>query len=989
MLTLTAIKNNSPDGKSSGVPAYLKATEYYLGKDGQERSTSLWLGLGAEALGLRGEVKEGVMDRLAQGFGPKGETLRQNAGAKPEMHAVLDREGNPRIGDDGKPMMAVKGERIGFDLTFSAPKSVSVVFAGADPALRDRILKAHRDATATCLRFVEEHVAETRRGKGGKEVVGVKGLVISSHTHFGARAHEKDWKERGDARMDVDPQLHTHNLVYNVCQAADGSWASLEAAEVFRYKKAVGAMYRAELAANLCGIGFGIEPDIRLDANGQIKERFFKIAGIPDGLAEQMSGRRKQILDYMREHAGVSAQEANLKTRKSKDEPSFTELLERWHADLADYRQMNPGLLPERMEDLLEPAAVRRAQKQAPSLDREAQEAQDREVLVELHATKSVWTKADLIQQLAERQGDGRLGLKVVLKEADAFLARNDLAVVRPERLHKDDRGEGGQVSRRYREVRYADHALAVKVEQDLLRAAVERKDERAVRLDPEVVQAAIADMKKTKGIALSDEQRKAVQWATEGTGGVAVIQGRAGTGKTTMALAVVDAFHRGGRETIGCATGWDAAQKLQAEAEITSYSIASLTSKLAAGKMRLTDKSVILVDEAGMVGTPSLQKLMAFAHEAKAKIILQGDAVQLQSVERGGPLRLLAKALGSVDLTEIRRQKTLEDRATAHAFYAAGGTELRSRRDNAEAGQKILLRMEKRGQLQGFDDGEQAMQFLVQDYAKSPLPARDKLVIAGTRADVAALNEALRSQRRAAGELGPDTRIKTTTGRKDVLSEMTLAEGDRIRFGKKDEPLGVVNGTKGIVVGLTAEAGGHHRVEVQIESDIPGQDGRRLAFSTAKYGSLELAYAGTVHKAQGAGALEVFHLAHRGMTDRHLALVSFTRMKSSYTCYGASSEIFDRSIDAAMVQDRFQMNVLQEGLATPKTTRQLALEDAKAAHARTLAPQAPKAAPGPASKLDPLLQRAADAWKQLVERIAQARTRKGPEPSRGRGMSM
>jgi conjugative relaxase-like TrwC/TraI family protein len=979
MLTLTALKNNSTDGKSSGIPAYLKATEYYLGKDGNERSTSQWLGRGAEALGLRGEVKEKVMDLLAQGFGPKGEALRQNAGAKPEMHPVLDREGKPRIGDDGKPMMTVKGERIGFDLTFSAPKSVAVVFAGSDPALRDRLLNAHRDAVASCLRFVEEHVAETRRGKAGKEVVAAR-LVISSHTHFGAREHEKDWKERGGARMDVDPQLHTHNLVYNVCQAADGSWATLEAAEIYRYKKTVGAMYRAELAANLRGIGFGIEPDIRLDANGQVKERFFKIAGIPDGLSEQMSGRRKQILDYMREHEGVSAQEANLRTRKSKDEPTFTELLDRWHADLADYRQANPGLLPERMADLLEPAAVRRAQKQAPGLDREAQEAHDREVLEELHATKSVWTKADLIEQIASREGEGRLGLTAVLKEADAFLARNDLAVVRPERLHKEDRGESGQVSRRYREVRYADHALAVKVEQDLLRAAVERKDERAVRLDPEVVEAAIADMKKSKGIALSDEQRKAVQWATEGTGGVAVIQGRAGTGKTTMALALVDAFHRGGRETIGCATGWDAAKKLEAEAGITSYSIASLTSKLASGKLRLTDKTVILVDEAGMVGTPSLQKLMAFAHAAKAKVILQGDALQLQSVERGGPLRLLAQSLGSVNLTEIRRQKGADDRAMAQAFYAAGGTELRSRRENAASGQKILLTMEKRGQLQGFNDREQAMQVLVQDYIKSKVPARDKLVIAGTRADVAALNEALRSHRRAAGELGADTRIQTTTGRRDVLSKMTVAEGDRIRFGKKDEGLGVVNGTKGIVVGLTAEPGGHHQVEVQIESDIPGQDGRRLTFSTAQYGSLDLGYAGTVHKAQGAGALEVFHLGHRGMQDRHLALVSFTRMKSSYTCYGASSDLFDRSIDAATVSDRFQMNVLQEGLATPKTTRQLALEDAKAAP--VLASR--KGDPVPVSKLDPLVQRAVEAWQRLTAAIQGRRiAQRGPGMSR------
>jgi len=888
---MLTIKKVSKD-KRGGMPRYLCATEYYRDKDGHDRSSAQWFGEGARELGLLGKsVELDTMNKLADGFAPDGRELRQNAGAVAQRRKVLDRHGNVRKDKNGCDLETTIAPRVGFDLTFSAPKSVSIAFAGSDGELRDRILQAHHAAVEKSLRYIEQAAAETRRGKAGKDVIEAKGMVISRHTHYAARAHDKGF----DEGKTIDADLHTHCLTYNVCRGDDGKWSSLEPREIYRIHRAVGAMYRAELSHNLERLGFGIEEDLRHDKDGKVKDRFFRIAGVPKELEEEMSGRRKQILEHMKEH-GVSAHEANLATRTSKDEPSFPELIQSWQNALAQYRGRNPEL-PRGFRDLL----GRQGEKNEITV-----RERDEEIIQALHENKSVWTKADLMGQIASR---GPKSIEEVKREADEFLDRHKMVEIEPEKIHQADCGN--HLARRYRETRYAD-ARVVETEKNIVRDAALRKGEQEIHLKPETVMRAMDEMEKERGITLSQEQRRAVAFATTETGGIAVIQGHAGTGKTTCTDAIVRAYEREGRHVVGCATGWDAAKKLQAESKIESHSIAALIRKLDTGKLRLDARSFLLVDEAGMVGTPSLARLLGHANQAKAKVLLQGDVLQLQAVERGSPMRLLAKELGSADITDIRRQRHLHDRDTAKLFYQVGNHELRSFKQNEQAGQQILLRMEQRGQIQGYDTREEAMRTLVNDYMASRLPMREKLIIAGTRDDVSALSRMVRDARKSQGELQGERTIAVQNQR-GIYEELSIAPGERIRFGRKDEKLGLVNGTRAVVDGLDG-----HKLHVTLESEIEAQGGRKLEVDLRSYSTLAHDYASTVHKAQGQGCEEVYHLSHKGMTDRQLSLVSFTRAKDSYALYGRADELYGHSTDAKLVQDRLQLNALEEGVRKP-----------------------------------------------------------------------
>jgi len=986
MLSIAAIRNTSADGSGGGMPAYLNATEYYLDKDGIEQSSAKWWGKGADALGLTGKpVSEELMDKLADGFAPDGSKLRQNAGRKPEFRPTLDRDGNQRLDDKGQPMGAWVGERVGFDLTFSSPKSFSIAFAAADPALRDRMLEAHHKAVETGLRVMELHAAETRRGKGSKDVIEVEGLLVSRHTHYAARSHDKVDGLPGTHDM----QVHSHCLVYN-STLAQGSWSALEPSEMYRWEKAVGAIYRAELANGLREMGFDIEDDLRLDQNGKIKERFFKVAGVPDELIRERSGRRQQIEQFMEEHPEASAQEATMATRAGKDEPTFGELVNSiWKDELNDWRERNPGQFPQDMRELLNRPLTPEQKQEQERVAKRSQRDLDKEILNELHETASVWSRKELTQAIAERSA-GTLDAKGIIAEVSQFLGRNNLTLIMPEAIHADDKGQ--KLARRHRAVRFADPQVVAQ-EQKLVREALARKDEQAIRLDPEVVMAAVREMEKERKFKLNPEQRKSVDFVCFETGGVSIIEGRAGTGKTTTADVLVKAYQASGFTVIGAATGWDAAKKLEAESggAINAHSIASLNAKLAKGAIKLTQKTLLIVDEAGMVGTPSLSRLMEHANQAGSKVLLQGDKLQLQSVERGGPLRLLAKELGSVDLRDIRRQKSQGDRDTANLFYAAGGDELRSRGENQRAGEAILSRMEKRGQLQGYENRDLAKKFLVQDYMQDPLPAREKLIIAGSRADVTELNNMVRKAHQERGELGPDMRVDVRNPRTDVKETLALATGDRVRFGKKDEELGVVNGSRAVVTGLTKQKDGRMKIEATIESDIKAQEGRKVTFTTDQYAYLDHGYAGTIHKSQGQGKEAVFHCFHRGMTDRQLSLVAFTRAKSSYAMYGAAAEIYDRGIDASVATDRLQSNALTEGLHG-KTTQQVIRERADALEkqardaqeqSRLPKPEAEVKQPEPKREKDPMVVRAAHAFRAVRDRLVEKVRQRQPNQER------
>ena len=890
MLNITALTARGTSSKSGAdIIAYLKSTEYMRDKDGQTIAASSWWGRGADDLGLSGQsVDEKAMDTLAQGFSPDGATkLCRNAGEKPKWVERKDDQDKPLLDAEGN----VRGEwqgghRVGFDLTFSAEKSFSVLFAASNPAERDRLRDAHDQAVNDAMTFLEQRV-ETRRGHAGKDVIGVQGLVVSKHLHGGSR--------------DLDPQIHTHCLCYGVAQGDDGRWGTYDAIEFYKNKMTAGALYRAALAHNLQDLGFSIEKRPELDATGEETGRvYFRVAGISDETCDAFSKRREAILEYQKQHGG-SAQQACLATRKRKDEPSYDELTQMWTETLDHMRSEDPTMF--RSTDELKGRKNELGEK-----------VSDAAILEKLHDKESVFTHEQLIERLA-LEHVGRMAPKEILREADDFVKRAGIEAIAAEPIHIDDRGR--TLARRHTADRYASKDVLA-LEQSVVDRAKARQHDTGVHVDKATVDTAVKAYEQERGFILTPEQRKAVEWITQETGGLAALQGRAGTGKTEVSRAFITAFQAEGRGVIGAAVGWDAAKKLEAESGIKSYSTKSLIGQLDRGKLALTPKSVVVLDEAGMAGLQTVARLQEMVDRAGAKLVLQGDLKQLQAIDAGSPFRLAIDAVGERSLTDIRRQRHATDRDTANAFYADGGDNVRSRAQNQALGGAVLKRLKANNQIEAYGSQEDAMKALVADYLRDQTPAREKLIIAGKRADVRALNLEVRDGMKKAGRLGRQELLLDVLDRGEA-STMAVSMGDRVRFGKKDRDMNVVNGHTGVVEWFGVDSKGRVAVNVRLESDVKSDEGRLVCVVPADYKNLQPAYASTVHKAQGQGKEKVYHLADTGMVDRQLSLVAFTRTKSAYKLYGADADLDPGFLGERMGTDRMKANALEA--RKPKVT--------------------------------------------------------------------
>ena len=244
-----------------------------------------WFGQGAAALGLSGTVDDAALRHVLHGFDGAGAAARvQGAGA--DHYA-------------------------GWDLTFSAPKSVSVLWATTDdPAVRAAIRDAQQAAVAATLAFVERQCAYTRRGHDGTEREKVAGLAVATFEHSTSRAQ--------------DPQWHTHCLIANLAPREDGTCGTLDGRPLFRWKMALGALYRAELAEQLQA---RLPVEIERDGSG------FAIRGVPEAVQAQFSKRAEQIQEWLAErgyHGAKAAQLAVLDTRQTKAEIDRPALFARW-----------------------------------------------------------------------------------------------------------------------------------------------------------------------------------------------------------------------------------------------------------------------------------------------------------------------------------------------------------------------------------------------------------------------------------------------------------------------------------------------------------------------------------------------------------------------------------------------------------------------------------------------------------------------------------
>jgi Ti-type conjugative transfer relaxase TraA len=420
-------------------------------------------------------------------------------------------------------------------------------------------------------------------------------------------------------------------------------------------------------------------------------------------------------------------------------------------------------------------------------------------------------------------------------------------------RLGKDGRGED----------RFTSRAM-IETERRLENATI-RLDAGRRHGVPERMQDAALARAEQRGLILSPEQRGAFEHVT-GSGGLSSVIGYAGTGKSAMLGVARDAWEAAGYEVRGAALSGIAAENLENGSAIASRTIASMEHQWGQGRELLTDRSILVIDEAGMIGTRQMDRVVSEAEKRGAKVVLVGDPEQLQAIEAGASFRSVAERHGSVEITTIRRQEVDWQRdATRHLATGRTG--------------EALSAYEEAGQIHAAETREAARDALIErwDRDRQTRPDASRLILTHTNDEVRLLNEAARERMHGAGDLGEDVTLQVERGSRD------FAAGERVMFLKNERSLGVKNGSLGTVQSVNA-------VSMAVTLD----DGRSVDFDIKDYAHVDHGYAATIHKAQGVSIDDVHVLATPGL-DRHASYVALSRHKAHVDMHYGADDFADR----------------------------------------------------------------------------------------------
>jgi Ti-type conjugative transfer relaxase TraA len=350
------------------------------------------------------------------------------------------------------------------------------------------------------------------------------------------------------------------------------------------------------------------------------------------------------------------------------------------------------------------------------------------------------------------------------------------------------------------------------------------------------------------RGVVLSGEQADALVHVTDGRD-LGIVVGHAGTGKSAMLGVAREAWETAGYEVRGVTLSGIAAENLESGSGIASRTIASMEHGWHQGRDLLTTRDVLVIDEAGMVGTRQLERVLSHAAEAGAKVVLVGDIKQLQAIEAGAAFRSIHERHGGAEIGEVRRQREDWQRdATRDLATGRTGHALEAYRSH--------------GMVHEAQTREQARGDLIErwDRDRQLAPGRSRIILTHTNDEVRALNEAARERMRAASDLGDEVRLTVERG------ERRFASGDRVMFLQNERGLGVKNGTLGTIEQVSAQS-------MAVQTD----DGRSVRFDLRDYNRIDHGYAATIHKAQGMTVDHTHVLATPGM-DAHGSYVALSR---------------------------------------------------------------------------------------------------------------
>lgn len=747
--------------------------DYYAGRG---EAQGRWVGTGAVALGLSGEVQPGQLERLLV------------AGEDPATGLELRAAGRR-----GRPATVQ-----GFDLTFSAPKSVSVLYAAGDERVRRAVVCAHEAAVRDALAYMERQAVQVRRGANGVLVEHASaGLIAGAYRHRTSRAG--------------DPQLHTHVVAANLARGADGRWTALHAAPLYAHAKTGGYLYQASLRDQLTR-------ELSVEWT-PVRNGAAEIAGIAPSVLEHFSQRRREILDAMAErgtHSAGGARAAALDTRRAKDyRVRESTIYERWRARAAEH-----GMDTERLAAVLGREVDRRVDADAAAAFMTGAAG--------LTAHASTFTRREGIQAWCEHHQHGAPVASIealtdrwlssplaVQVDGELSVAPQDVTATRP----------GATVASV--EARYSTPDMLATENALVERAELGRNAGSGVASEAAVA-AALAQRP-----TIRDEQAAMVHQLTRSGDRIDAVRGLAGTGKTFALDAAADAWRNSGLPVAGVALSGKAADVLRDETGMHTCTIAQLlTDDERLGGQALAHGQVLIVDEAGMVGTRTMARLAEMVERVDGKLVLVGDDHQLSEIDAGGAFRRLVELQQGVELTHVTRQR--DDRTIAELRAVREG-----RADDA------LRSMQERGNLILGSTAEEARDLMVRDWLKGHAAATadgPAFMVAKRNDDVRDLNQRARQALLERGDLGDD--VLELGGREYRV-------GERVITGRNDRSIGVRNGTTGTVTEIDLPARRLHlRTDRGHDLAIPFDYAAQRTPSGRP--QLDYAYAITVHRAQG-----------------------------------------------------------------------------------------------------------------------------------------
>ena len=667
--------------------AYYEADDYYLA---DAKAPSAWAGTGAEALGLTGEVDPASFSAMLAGNLPGGTTL-----------------GTTRHGQHE--------HKLGWDLTMSAPKSLSVMALVAGD---QRLIEAHNEAVACALGFAERHAAVTRvRREEATERVATGKLVAATFPHFTARPA---------AGEEAAPQLHTHCVILNATQRADGAWRSLESQPLYKLQKAIGAVYHAELAARARELGYDVT--IAPDST-------FELSAVPAEVTRAFSARSAQIEAALeargQTRATASAAQkaiAALDTRERK-QPGSANLVTDWRARAGDL-----GFDESARRGLVANAEARVMASEAPD-PVQRRLAATRAVtfaMAKISEREAVFTAAALEHEAGNATHGTATHADILAAITRAIRGGALISSTTP-------RAATGIAAFATRE--------AVETEQRMLaREAAGRQHFSPLhdRLDAARTIAAAEIKASHKGHAWTDGQRAATRGLLLSSAAVTGIQGHAGTAKTTTVLATyAEAARAQGLTVRAFAPTASAAAELGRAIDADPLTVAGLLAKPPTVLHKAPEAWI--VDEASMLSARDAEALLASAGAAQARLVLVGDVAQLGSVESGRAFGQLQEAgMPTHVLDQIVRQSNQHTREAVEAMLAG------------DAARAFAALDAGGGSVIEHHEDDVRITRIAQDFARLSPPERDTtLVLDPTREGRRQLTDAIRAALVEDGTLG------------------------------------------------------------------------------------------------------------------------------------------------------------------------------------------------------------------------------------------